>query len=468
MGTSSGFLVDIGWFEIAVVSLGIVMVCGLSRLFSFDIHRDLAVASLRAAAQLTLVGFVLGWAFEVRSLHGNALIFALMTLIAGQAVVSRLARKTWRAYVHVLLTLVLAVWPVGIVAIIALFGENALKTSALVIPFLGVLLGNTIAAVSLTFIGLERAYREGEHEISSWSALGATDFEAARRLYAEVLRAAMTPLLNGMTIVGLVSLPGVMAGQVMSGADAMVAARFQIVIMFMMASVSMIGSLIAIGLQHLTRFQKRGQVREMEIAEERRGAGATFEALELRDGERLVIQGPSGVGKSVWLREVAESKRGEAQRCLYLHQKPFFYPGTVEENILFPLRFKANRESRFERRAIEEFLERLALPPELLKRQATTLSGGEAQIVHLIRALILNARLLLLDEPTAALDPERTMAIEMILKSWVREEKGRRFVLVSHSPDQARRMATRVFVMSNDRNLNESASPEFAHAPELA
>ncbi len=180
-------------------------------------------------------------------------------------------------------------------------------------------------------------------------------------------------------------------------------------------------------------------------------------------GERLGVLGPSGAGKTVLLRAIAlldpldegairwndQDVRGEAvpdyrKRVIYLHQRPALLEGTVEDNLRHPFMLKAHRDRAFDPRWAEDLLARLGREPGFLAKSSRDLSGGESQLVGLIRALQLDPAVLLLDEPTASLDPAATRAVEGLLDDWLAADPARRaLVWVSHHADQARRMTGR-------------------------
>lgn len=185
--------------------------------------------------------------------------------------------------------------------------------------------------------------------------------------------------------------------------------------------------------------------------------------LAIGPGERLGVLGPSGAGKSVLLRAVARldpldegSVRWEGRevrgddvpayrrRVVYLHQRPALLEGTVEENLRFPFTLRAHRDQAFDPERAEAMLTRLGREPGFLSKNGRDLSGGESQIVGLVRTLQLDPSILLLDEATASLDPAATAAVEGLLGDWLAEDPdGRALAWVSHDADQARRMTDR-------------------------
>src|SRR5205807_6803377 len=105
-------------------------------------------------------------------------------------------------------------------------------------------------------------------------------------------------------------------------------------------------------------------------------------------------------------------------RVIYLHQRPALFEGTVEDNLRLPFSLKAHRAGRFDRARAVARLAGLGRDPSFLDKSHRDLSGGEAQITALVRALQLDPDVLLLDEPTAALDGTAARAVERLLEHW--------------------------------------------------
>jgi putative ABC transport system ATP-binding protein len=193
-------------------------------------------------------------------------------------------------------------------------------------------------------------------------------------------------------------------------------------------------------------------------------------------GDRLGILGPSGAGKTVLLRALALldpldigtiSYEGRLvfgdqvpryrSRVIYLHQKPALHEGTVEENLRQPFTLKVHRERCFDRGRATDLLASLGRDPKFLEKSSRDLSGGEAQIVALVRAIQLEPTMLLLDEPTASLDPETAKAVEAMLDHWMDTRANERVLLwVGHDRDQTLRMTEQTISLKSGRLDPES------------
>lgn len=192
--------------------------------------------------------------------------------------------------------------------------------------------------------------------------------------------------------------------------------------------------------------------------------------LSIHEAARIGIVGSSGSGKSVLLRALAALDAIQAgellfggrsvhgseipryrTRVAYQHQSATLFDGTVESNLRRPFDLAAYRGSEFNRERVMAWLKILNRDEAFLEKDQQNLSGGERQIVAVLRTLQLDPQILLLDEPTSALDPESVMAVEMLVNHWMAENSKAAFAWVSHDAKQSDRMCDRVYRMNSGR-----------------
>lgn len=219
----------------------------ISVVFGLRLERSLAIAAIRMIVQLAAVGYVLKFVFEQTSPWWTALVALVMVLAAGIELAQRQERRPrgWLAYGLGNATLLLAGGLATLYAATIILAPSPWYAPRYVLPILGMVLGNTLTSISLALQTLNDGAERERGTIDARIALGATRFQAFAGLLRQSLRTATTPLLNSMAVAGIVTLPGMMAGQILAGADPGEAAKYQIMIMFVLAGASSLGALAA-------------------------------------------------------------------------------------------------------------------------------------------------------------------------------------------------------------------------------
>lgn len=184
--------------------------------------------------------------------------------------------------------------------------------------------------------------------------------------------------------------------------------------------------------------------------------------LVLRVGERLAVAGASGSGKTLLLRTLAGLQPVQAgelafdgrplsdwsmpayrARVAYVPQRPALPEGEVKTILQSPFQFRVHRHQQFPANRVQALLALLGRNENFLHQRTEQLSGGEGQIVALLRALLIAPDVLLLDEPTASLDARAVGAVEALVASWLREQPQRAYVWTSHDGRQLQRISDR-------------------------
>ncbi|NEP63611.1 MAG: iron export ABC transporter permease subunit FetB [Symploca sp. SIO2G7] len=223
-------LVRIAW------ALGLVAVAiGLSCWQQLGMAGTLAFATLRTVVQLLAVGIFLSIIFTLRNPGLIFLVLLVMTSVAALTARNRIGKDIPR----------LALWLWG--AILTSTALTITYTMVIVvrpelwydprylIPLTGMVLGNVLTAASLTGERLVSALRNHRTEIETHLSLGATPSQATVAYRREAIKAGLIPTVNSMMVVGLVTLPGIITGQILGGGDPLNAALYQMLIMFMLA-----------------------------------------------------------------------------------------------------------------------------------------------------------------------------------------------------------------------------------------
>lgn len=236
------------------------------------LERPLLIATLRLIIQLSLVGLVLEAVFAVGRLHWITLIAFVMLAIAGHEIHARQRRPFTGAWGYAVgaVAMFLSAFALTLFALTALIQPEPWYTPQYAIPLLGMLLGNTMTGIALALERLtEGAWRQ-RGAIEAQLMLGYTAREALGPLRRDSMRAGMIPTINAMAVAGVVSLPGMMTGQILAGSPPAEAVRYQILVFLLIAAGTGGGTLLAIALASRRLFDTRHRLRLDRL---RRGTG---------------------------------------------------------------------------------------------------------------------------------------------------------------------------------------------------
>ena len=250
----------LSYFDVALAAALILINAIVSIALRLRMERSLFLASVRTTVQLLLVGFVLQWVFAVDRWYVVVAMLLVMTLIAGYTAAARNERRFAGMWISTLLSMGISSWIITAYALlVVLRGIDQWYQPQYAIPLMGMVLGNTLNGISvgLGTLTSELALRRGE--IDSALTLGATRYEAALPTLRQAIRLGMTPIINSMMVVGLVSLPGMMTGQLLSGTSPIEAVKYQIMIMFLVASATALGTVGVVALSYLHLFSSDHQ-----------------------------------------------------------------------------------------------------------------------------------------------------------------------------------------------------------------
>lgn len=243
-------------------SVALLLSAAISLALQLNIARSLIWAATRSFVQLMLLGSILSWVFKAENRLLTLGMILFMTLVATHAVFERVSGMRYRGILfHTFLSLVLGTWVFSFFAGQLVLSQGAWKQVEVILPFTGLLLGNSLSGITLGLAQWSKALRERRDWIETRLAHGATRWEAIQPIFKETILTAMTPILNSMSVAGVVSLPGMMTGQLLAGADPRVAVQYQIAALFLIAVSTFFGILSALGLGYWTVLNSRHQLR---------------------------------------------------------------------------------------------------------------------------------------------------------------------------------------------------------------
>ncbi len=231
---SSGVLA-LSWYDLVLAAALVLVAIGVSAWQRLGLARSFAIGAVRAVVQLVAVGYVLVFLFNTRRWY--LVLFALLVMLVAATKTATDRQKQGRAGLLVISGTAMLI---GAGLTLAYVDAVVLRLRPwydpqYLIPLFGMIIGNAMngAALAAERLNSEMELRRGE--VESYLALGASPARASGEAVRRALVAANMPTVNMLMVVGLVSLPGMMTGQVIAGASPITAVRYQIVVVFMLA-----------------------------------------------------------------------------------------------------------------------------------------------------------------------------------------------------------------------------------------
>ncbi len=235
--------ISLSFWDVALAAVFIIINGILSIAFKLGLERRLLFVSIRMAVQLLLVGLVLHWIFNLSSPWLTALVALFMGLFAGREI---RARQEWRLS---------GIWGYGIgtgammfsgllvtfIALNMLIEPQPWWSPRYALPLFGMILGNTMTGVSLALDTLTSTIDRERRVIEARLLLGMTSWQAMLPFVRRSLRSGFMPIINSMAAMGIVALPGMMTGQILSGVAPQEAVKYQILVMLLIGGATGFG-----------------------------------------------------------------------------------------------------------------------------------------------------------------------------------------------------------------------------------
>ncbi|KAH7618709.1 hypothetical protein Ndes2526B_g05626 [Nannochloris sp. 'desiccata'] len=291
--------VEIPLPQLFLSALPLVFLGALSASLRLGLHGKLGIAVVRCASQLSILGFILVPIFVSNTWWLTVIYTLFMLLVAAAEAVSRPAQ----AYDGMLFSVLAAM---GIACSVSItFGLAAVVRvtpwydAQYLIPMLGMMLGNSCSSVAVGLSAVLEELSSGKEKVEALLVLGATRVEATRDVVVRATRLSLTPLLNSMNVVGIVSIPGMMTGQILGGSDPSVAARYQTIIFFLVALSSSASAIATVYAAVLTVCDSKHRLRaeKLKPRTSRTSGAVTWMVEQVKQGYLEAKSGVNSAGR---------------------------------------------------------------------------------------------------------------------------------------------------------------------------
>ena len=226
----------IGVWDLSVAALFIIAVGAISLWGRLGLEKGLFIGSVRCVVQLLAMGYVLRFIFDLATAWVVFLIFFVMVGFAVRIVKGNVTEGKISFVLPAFFTMLTVYALIASVVTGVIVGAKPFWHPQYFIPLAGMVVGNSMTALGLALDRLFSDLKARRDEVEMMLCLGATPKEASTGIFKEALKAGMIPSINSLAGVGLVFIPGMMTGQILSGEDPILAIRYQIVVMFMLVA----------------------------------------------------------------------------------------------------------------------------------------------------------------------------------------------------------------------------------------
>ncbi len=226
-------------------ALGLMAIAiGLSAWQRLGLTWDLTLATGRTILQLVVVGYVLAIVFELKNPVVVLAMLGVMSLVATIVARNRISRTIPAITPIVASSMLTGMLLTLVYTLLFVIQPRTWYDPQFLIPLGGIVLGNAMNAAAIAGERLVSTLTSSQLEIETHLSLGATPQQAVARYRRDAIKAGLIPTINTMMVVGLVTLPGIMTGQLLSGVPPLVATSYQMVIMFMLAFATLVTTLL--------------------------------------------------------------------------------------------------------------------------------------------------------------------------------------------------------------------------------
>ena len=254
--------IDLGYIDMMFIYLMLLIPVAFSIWLKLGIIKETAISVLRMTIQLGLVGLYLGVIFDLNSLLLNILWILVMMIVANASILRQSGLLARHLFPYTFSAVCLALTLISTIFVVVAIAPQPLYDARYLIPITGMLMGNCMRS---NVIALERFYsgiRSNEKEFITYQMLGATLTEATLPYMRSAMRSAINPMLATVATLGIVSLPGMMTGQILGGSSPMVAIKYQIAIMISIFSAMVISSTLSLIFTRKIAFDSYGMLKQ--------------------------------------------------------------------------------------------------------------------------------------------------------------------------------------------------------------
>ena len=259
-------MIEISYLNLSFAYAFLILILVLSYKTKIGREKEIVIASVRMSLQLILVGYILTYVFKNPNPFFTVGLLIIMGFFAVENIKKRVKGNLSKEFK---LIITLSMWLSSIAClsyfVFIVIGISPWYNPQYFIPLAGMIFGNSMNGIALGASRMVKGFEEQRLKVETALQLGATASKASRHIIRDAFDNALMPTISSMLGMGIVSLPGMMTGQILAGNSPLVATRYQIGIMLAIAGSVALGSILLTQLGYKTFFNKRGQLKQTKI-----------------------------------------------------------------------------------------------------------------------------------------------------------------------------------------------------------
>ncbi|KAG8720119.1 hypothetical protein FRC08_001144 [Ceratobasidium sp. 394] len=267
---SAGQNTHLTWTNVGIGFAFVAVDAVVSYSLGLGVGTSLVSAAIRCIVQLSIMGLVLQSVFETTTPWAVAGISCLLLVLGSFETVANKAKYRFSGMLpSTFVAMAISTIPVSIIGTRFAMSETDFWAAEKYIPVLGMLCGSTISGIVVATTSVLKELHENRDKIETYLAFGASRYEACKPIATSALRLALTPTINQMSVIGLISIPGMMTGALLGGASVDQAAKLQMVIMFMINASTTLASIAGMLAALSVAVDDQSRVRSERITSEK-------------------------------------------------------------------------------------------------------------------------------------------------------------------------------------------------------
>jgi UDP-glucose/iron transport system permease protein len=228
--------------------------------YRLKLEKDAIISTLRMTVQLFLAGLLLKYIFKFNEWYIVLLILLIMLMFGVHTILGRTGIKLKRTFPYLFISMLIGCGLTMVFFVFVVIRQSPWYDARYLIPLFGMIVGNSMNSCALALERLYSGMKDTRDNVEAMLSLGATPNEATRISFLKAFKAAILPTVTAMAGMGVVHLPGMMTGQILSGSEPMIAVKYQIAIMLAILSSSVFSSFLILKLETGLFFNKKAQL----------------------------------------------------------------------------------------------------------------------------------------------------------------------------------------------------------------